>query len=278
VPDEAEALAAVRGFVLDMDGTLVLGDRHNHGLRPLPGALDLVRWLTGRGLPYAIFTNGTTRTPRGYAAALRETGFQVPDDAVLTPATSAVDLFRRRGYRRVLALGGEGLAVPLREAGLSVVPPRGRPSADAVFIGWYPEFTMAILEAACHAVWNGAAVYSASQVVFFATADGRALGTSRAIAAMLSSVTGCRVRLVGKPSLHALRSAADRLGVPAADLAVVGDDPDLEVPMAHRAGALAIAVTTGLADAGAFARRRPHLTLGGVDELLARCRAAQPTT
>jgi NagD protein len=268
-----EALAAVRGFVLDMDGTLVLGDRHNHGLRPLPGALDLVRWLTERGLPYAIFTNGTTRTPRGYAAVLRAAGFQLPDDAVLTPVSSAVDLFRRRGYRRVLVLGGDGIAIPLREAGLSVVAPRGRPVADAVLIGWYPEFTMAALESACHAVWNGAAVYSASQVVFFATADGRALGTSRAIAAMLTSVTGCRIRLVGKPSLHALRSAARRLGVPTADLAVVGDDPDLEVPMAHRGGALAIGVTTGLADAGAFAARRPHLTLGGVDELLARCRA-----
>jgi 4-nitrophenyl phosphatase len=263
-----EALAGVRGFILDMDGTLVLGDRHNHGLRPLPGALELLRWLTERGLPYAIFTNGTTRTPRGYAEALRRTGFAVPDEAVLTPVSSAVEVFARRGYRRVLVLGGDGLAVPLREAGLTVVPPRGQPSADAVLIGWYPEFTMATLEAACRTVWAGAAVYSASQVVFFATADGRALGTSRAIAAMLTSVTGCRVRLVGKPSLHALRAAAHRLGVPTAELAVVGDDPDLEVPMAHRGGALAIAVTTGLAEPEAFAHRRPHLMLSGVHELL----------
>jgi len=144
-----------------------------------------------------------------------------------------------------------------------------------VLVGWYPEFTMPALEAACHAVWDGAAVYSCSQAMFFATAQGRALGTSRAISAMIRSLTGCRVRVVGKPSLDALRSAAARLGARPADLAVVGDDPELEVPMAHRGHALAIAVTSGLGSADAFAGlpppRRPHLRLRGVDELLSIC-------
>jgi hypothetical protein len=65
------------------------------------------------------------------------------------------------------------------------------------------------------------------------------------------------------------------LGVPASQLAVVGDDPALEVPMAHRGRALAVAVGTGLGAADAFDHlpqaRRPHLLLRGVDELLAHC-------
>jgi len=44
-----------------------------------------------------------------------------------------------------------------------------------VLVGWYPDFTMPALEAACHAVWAGAALYSCSQSMFFAIADGRAL-------------------------------------------------------------------------------------------------------
>ena len=40
--DPLARLRAVRGFLFDMDGTLVLGDRRNHGLRPLPGALESV--------------------------------------------------------------------------------------------------------------------------------------------------------------------------------------------------------------------------------------------
>jgi 4-nitrophenyl phosphatase len=276
--EAGERLRTVRGFVFDMDGTLVLGDRHNRGLVPLPGALEVTRWMAHRGLPFAVLTNGTTKTPAQYARTLRSIGFELPDDAVLTPASSAAAVFSRRRYRRVLVLGGDGLTGPLREAGLDVVTaaPGIRPEGvDAVLAGWYPAFGMSSLEAACDAVWAGAALYSCSQSVFFATAEGRSIGTSRAISAMISSLTGSRVRLVGKPSLDALRTAGARIGVRTADLAVVGDDPELEVPMAHRGRALAVAVTSGLATADSFShlppRRRPHLHLRGVDELLSIC-------
>ena len=125
-------------------------------------------------------------------------------------------------------------------------------------------------------MWAGAELYSASETPFFASAGGRALGTSRAISAMIRSITGCSLTITGKPSLDALRAAATRLGAPARHLVVVGDDPLLEVPMAHRGGALAVAVDTGLGGPDAYdhlpPRRRPQLHLRGVDELLALCR------
>jgi 4-nitrophenyl phosphatase len=281
-----ERLRRAKGFIFDMDGTLVLGDRVNHGLAPLPGAVDMLDWVRGRGLPYVVFTNGTNRAPSHFASVLREAGLHVPDELMMTPASSAVTMFTRRKFTRVMVLGGEGLAGPLREAGIEVVPPdetpdvaSGAPEAarvDAVFVGWFPEFTMPALEAACHAVWAGAGLFSASETPFFASAHGRALGTSRAISAMIRSLTGCRLTITGKPSLDALRAAAARLGVRPADIAVVGDDPLLEVPMAHRGRALAIAVDTGLGDATAYdnlpPERQPHLRLRGVDELLEICR------
>jgi 4-nitrophenyl phosphatase len=283
VPDDVvpalRRLRAARGFVFDLDGTLVLGDRNNQGLVPLPGAVELTRWVAARGLPFAVFTNGTTKTPQQLARTLRSIGFVLPDDAVLTPASSAAAVFIRRGYRRVLVLGGDGVAEPLRAAGLDVALPAGRPQpVDAVLAGWYPGFTLPALEAACHAVWSGARLYSCSQSLFFATADGRAIGTSRAISAMIGSLTGARTRLVGKPSRAALSTAARRLGVPASALAVVGDDPELEVPMAHRGKALAIAVASGLGGSDSYrhlpTERQPHLHVSGAAELLSICVAA----
>jgi 4-nitrophenyl phosphatase len=159
------------------------------------------------------------------------------------------------------------------------VPPASSAAAvDAVFVGWYRSFTMDDLEAACQAVWAGAELFSASETPFFASAGGRALGTSRAISAMIRSVTGCSVTITGKPSADALRAAAGRLGIPATRLVVVGDDPLLEVPMAHRGRALAVAVDTGLGGPDSYDHlppsRRPHLHLPGVAELLALVREA----
>ncbi len=277
-PGAVARLRGLRAFLLDLDGTLVLGDRRNHGLAPLPGAVELVDALHENGVRVGVFTNGTARPPAAQAAVLRGIGFDLADDAVLTPASVAAEVCVRSGHRRVMVLGGEGVFGPLVEAGIEVLPPEGRPKVDAVLVGWFREFGMEHLEAAANAVWDGAAFYSASQSLFFASAEGRAIGTSRAICAVVKDLTGVRPTIVGKPSPQALRTALRRLGVRPRELAVVGDDPELEVPMALRGGAFAIAVNSGTGHAGSFDhledRRRPHLVLRGADELLELYRAA----
>ena len=277
IPGRAlQRLRRARGFVCDMDGTLVLGDRHNKGLRPLPGAIEFITWLNRHALPFVLYTNGTTRSPLQYAQTLQGIGFPLTADNLMTPVSSAIDVFLRRGHHRVMVLGGDGLKGPIAAAGMEVVPPAGVQQVDAVLVGWFHEFTMNELEAGVHAVWGGARLYSSSQSLFFASADGKTLGSSRAISAMIRDLTGARVEIVGKPSIHALGSAGRRLGVKLRELAVIGDDPTLEIPMAHRGHALAIAVNTGIGDGDAFAgmpaRKRPHLTVHNIAELLSLCR------
>jgi 4-nitrophenyl phosphatase len=282
MPDPAvlQRLRDLRGVVLDMDGTLVLGDRNNRGLTPLPGALELLTTLHELGVPFCIFTNGTVKTPAECADALRQIGFPVTADHVLTPASTAVDVFTRAGHRRVMVLGGKGITEPLEAAGIETLPPLREAGCDAVMAGWFrQELTFDALEAACFAVFGGADFYSASQSLFFATAEGKSLGTSRAISAVVRDVTGCDVNVVGKPSLQALETAARRLGLAAADLAVVGDDPELEVPMAHAGGATAIAVHTGIGHAESFCdlpvEVRPHADLPDVGALADLLRSAR---
>jgi NagD protein len=282
LPDSAvlDRLRRVRGFVLDMDGTLVMGDRNNQGLASLPGALDFVQALVDLGLPFCIYTNGTVKTPAQCADALRRAGFPVPDDAALTPASSAAELFRERGHRRVMVLGGKGITEPLEEVGIETVPPLRGAACDAVMAGWYrQELTFESLEAAVEAVSGGARYYSASQSPYFATAEGRSLGSSRAISAVVRDLTGAEVEVVGKPSVTALATAARRLGLRPDELAVVGDDPELEVPMAHAGGAFAVAVHTGIGHAESFADLpvdlRPHLDLADVGALAELLRSAR---
>jgi len=271
-PGALDRLRRVRGFVLDMDGTLVMGDRNNQGLVPLPGASELVQTLVDLGRGFCVYTNGTVKTPAQVADALRQLGLPVSADQALTPASTAVDVFLERGHRRVMVLGGKGITEPLEAAGIETVPPLRGTACDAVMAGWYrQELTFEALEAAVFAVFDGADFYSASQSLFFATAEGRSLGTSRAISAVVRDITGCTVTVVGKPSLSALQTAGRRLGVPPAELAVVGDDPELEVPMAHAGGAFAVAVHTGIGHAESFTdlpvEVRPHLDLPDVGEL-----------
>ena len=265
-------LRAARGFVLDMDGTLVLGDPGGGELVPIPGAAELLTTLRDRGIPFVVFTNGTGRSSSRYAASLRRAGLPVSAQQVLTPADSLAAVCRRRGHRRVVVLAGRSSREPLAAAGVEALPPGADGQVDAVFTGWFPQCRFAHFQAACDAVWAGARLYSASQSATFATAHGRTVATSRAISAAIRDLTGQRIEVVGKPSAAALGMAARRLGCSRADVAVVGDDPELDVAMALRHGALAVAVRSSVAtvtDLEALApASRPHLTLPSIADML----------
>ncbi|HEY4958432.1 MAG TPA: hypothetical protein VII31_11505, partial [Caldimonas sp.] len=138
------ALRDVRGYLFDVDGTLALADRHLSGYRLLPGARELLALLRERGVPCVVFTNGTTKTPLQLSQALAAVGIEVDEKHTLTPVSVAIDHFGKRGYRRILVLGVEGVWRPLVEAGFEVVrSPDRADDADAVLIGWHPNFGLA---------------------------------------------------------------------------------------------------------------------------------------
>ena len=268
-------LRPVQGFVFDLDGTLVLGDRSLNGYQVLPGAVEILNALKARGIPFVVLTNGTNYPPEEQAPKLRAVGLPISDEALLTPSSVAADLMPRRSVKRVLVLGTPGVGQPLARAGMQAVFPNdeGTDRVDAVYIGWHPDCRMKDIEAAVKAIWNGAELYVASDVPFFATAGGKTMGYSYAISAAVRRITRVPMILTGKPSLHALRLVAKRLGIPKSKVGVVGDDPLVEMIMARQGGAVGFGVTTGISKASDWARqppgRRPHRVLRSLGELLA---------
>jgi 4-nitrophenyl phosphatase len=260
--------------MFDLDGTLLLSDRSLNGYEILPGAAELLTELKRRAFPFLVLTNGTAYAPAEQAAKLRGAGLPVGDDSMLTPSSVAADLMVRAGVQRALILGGPGVGQALRDAQIETVQTgeRGERDVQAVYVGWYPDCTMKAIEAACHAIWAGARLYVASDVPFFATKEGRAMGYSYAIVGAIRRVTRAPMILTGKPSLHALRFVARRLGLHRSDLGVVGDDPSVEIIMARRGGAMAFAVTTGITAPEEWERqrglRRPEQVLLRLGDLL----------
>jgi ribonucleotide monophosphatase NagD (HAD superfamily) len=180
----------------------------------------------------------------------------------------------RKGIKRVLVLGTQGVGHALRQSGIETTY-TGEPQAaavEAVYVGWHPECGMKDIETACHAILGGAKLYVASDVPFFATKHGRTFGYSCAIVGAIRRVTRSPAILTGKPSQHALRYVAKQLGVAVTSVCVVGDDPIVEIVMARRGGAAALGVTTGMMRLADWQRQpathRPHRVLKDLRELL----------
>jgi HAD superfamily hydrolase (TIGR01450 family) len=265
---------AVRGVVFDVDGTLLLSNRALGGYELLPGAIEVLSTLRARRVPFALLTNGSAYPPAEQAAKLRAAGLPVDDGQMITPSSIAADYLQRRGIRRALVLGSAGVGQALRDVGIETVHTgeAGATEVGSVFVGWHPDCGMKDIETACQAIWGGAELCVASDVPFFATRQGRTIGYSHAITAAIRRLTHAPMTLTGKPSIRALRFVAKRVGVPMRALAVVGDDPAVEVLMARRGGATALAVTTGTTQREEWQRqprsRRPDAILTELGEVL----------
>ncbi len=267
-------LDPVEGFMFDLDGTLILSDKSLSGYKLLPHAVEVLGELQKRGIPFVALTNGTAYPVAEQAPKLRALGLPISDAALITPSSVAADLMPQHGVKRTLVLGVPGVGVPLTEAGIQVffTGQKDAEDVDAVYIGWHPDCGMKDIETAVRAIWNGAKLYVASDVPFFATAGGKTMGYSYAITAAVRKMTRAPMILTGKPSLHALRLVAKKLGVPMRRVAVVGDDPLVEMIMARRGGAVGLGVTTGMTKAREWTvqplSRKPHWVLRDLRELL----------
>ena len=272
--DPSEPLPPIKGFMFDLDGTLALGDRSGRGYQLLPGAAEVLNRLNARSIPFVVLTNGSAYPASEQAPRLRAAGLPVEDRQMLTPSSVTADVLSRAKVSSVLVLGSPGVAHALREAGLKILftGEAGAEQAGAVYVGWHPDCGMKDIETACHAIWNGARLYVASDVPFFATRTGKAIGYSHAITAAIRSLTKVPRIVTGKPSGYAIRYVARQLGCPIKSVGVVGDDPALEPGMARKAGAVGFGVTTGIYKAEDWAKappaHRPHRLLTCVGDLL----------
>jgi HAD superfamily hydrolase (TIGR01450 family) len=260
--------------MFDLDGTLVLTNSSLSSYELLPGAIEVLNELKAREVPFVVLTNGTKYPACDQAPQLRAIGLSISDEQLLTPSNVAADLMPRRGIKSALVLGTLGVGHALREAGIQtlITGQDGAERAEAVYIGWHPDCGMKDIEIAVKAIWNGAELYVASDVPFFATAAGKTMGHSHAIAAAVRKLTRAPMILTGKPSLHALRLVAKKLGVPMRRIGVVGDDPLVEMIMARRGRAIGFGVTTGMSKAKDWANqplnRRPQRVLRELKQLL----------
>lgn len=262
----------VRGFVFDVDGTLV--QRAGGEVRPLPGASEVLDAIRASGRPFALFTNGSHMPPAAFARELRDAGLPVEDDQVLTPLCSVQTYLERHGDVSVLPFVTDTARGYLEEAGVRLVDDGGLEAVGAVFVATPKEVDFETLELAARAVIAGARLLTGSYVAAYAGANGPILSRGAMVTAAIAKASGRRPTIVGKPSRAAVTEIERRLGVPTEELAVIGDDLVLDVALGRLGGSRTVLVRSGISGSVDLDRvpdrRRPHLTVDGVADLLDR--------
>jgi HAD superfamily hydrolase (TIGR01450 family) len=266
---ERLALDDVRGFVFDVDGTLVHRGPDGRG-RPQPGAVETLERIRASGRPLVLFTNGSHVGPAAIARGLRADGLPIEDDEVLTPIESAVTYLRRRHPGQpALVFATDVTLARIADAGISLADGE---EAELVFVAHIDETDIVSLERAARAVWRGAPLLTGSYAPGYAGANGMIFSRGAMVTAAIAKVTGARPKVLGKPSRAAVAELGVHLGLRTSQLAVIGDDLGMDIALGRLGGSRTVLVRSGISGELELdrvpERRRPDAVIDGVADLL----------
>ncbi|MEZ4584520.1 MAG: HAD hydrolase-like protein [Caldilineaceae bacterium] len=227
-----DLLSTVDGLLIDIDGVLMRGNE------VIPGALEAVNALRARGIPHRFITNTTIYCRLTLLDRLHALGFDVEVENLFT-ATYAASLY----LRRLNAQSYYPLLLPDAQLEFSdIVVDEENP--EFVVVGdMGPGFTFPRLNKAFRAVLNGAHLVALHKKRFWRTEDGLFLDAGLRGGAGIYD-PGER-RRGGQAQQAYYRMVLDDLGLPPEQVAMVGDDIEIDVQGAKRLGMQGWLVKTG---------------------------------
>jgi HAD superfamily hydrolase (TIGR01458 family) len=234
----------VRGLLVDLDGTLYVGDE------PVEGAREAVGRLRASGIAVRYVTNTTRKPRRRVCEHLLALGFEVEETEVFTPARAADGLI---GERSCFPLVDDSLLEDLEGVAFTEEHP------DYVLVGDLGEgFTYGRLNTAFRLLMDGAQLLALQKNRYWRREDGLSLDAGPFVAA-LEYASGRSATVVGKPEREFFELALREMGLAPNEAAMVGDDAEADVAGAQAAGLKGIQVRTGKYRPGV--EGRPDLVL-----------------
>jgi HAD superfamily hydrolase (TIGR01458 family) len=224
-------LKEVHGLLIDLEGTVYEAGQ------AVPGARETLEALSN--LPHVFITNTTSRPRRRIVEELKEMGIPADPDRIFTAPLGA------RAY--LLARGWKSCHLMVRSEVLEDfegISPEDR-APQAVVVGDVGEdFTYGRMNRAFRLLLGGIPLVTLARNRYYRAADGLMLDQGPFVAA-LEHASGQAATLVGKPSAEFFQAALARLGLTASEVAVVGDDVEVDVGGGMALGMKGVLVRTG---------------------------------
>ncbi|NJP41362.1 HAD-IIA family hydrolase [Oscillospiraceae bacterium HV4-5-C5C] len=242
----AQLIKETRLFVVDMDGTIYLGEN------PLPGAWDFLRACQANPrLNCLLFTNNSSTTAAHYEQKLRRLGWNGPLPPIVTSGDVAIAWLQREQPRaRVCLLATPSVTRQFEAAGISLCPPPSGPDCnqarrpDLVLLTFDQSLTYAKLASACQAIREGASFVATHPDINCPTENGF-IPDCGAMISLISTSTGVKPLILGKPFPETVAAIETLSGVPRAQMTFIGDRLYTDIACGVNNGAHGLLVLSG---------------------------------
>jgi HAD superfamily hydrolase (TIGR01457 family) len=231
-------LADIRLFLLDMDGTVYLGEKL------LPGALEFIELLTTYNINYLFLTNNSSKHREQYAEKLAHFGLAISPDKIFTSGeATAIYLHRVKPRAKIYLVGTPALEEEFKNHGFVLVDADAE-IPDYAVLGFDTTLTYQKLWRLCNLVRAGVP-YIATHPDFNCPIPGGFMPDIGAIMALVEASTGRRPDVViGKPNPPIIEAVVERTATPVDKICMVGDRLYTDIALGA-AGVTTVLVLTG---------------------------------
>jgi HAD superfamily hydrolase (TIGR01458 family) len=249
----------IRGFLIDLDGVLYIGNR------AIEGAPAAIEFLTNNGYPFRCISNTTRKCRHSIASHLSSLGFDFPENHIFTPPLAAIAYMkktRRTGYYLLTTGDVDRDFEEIRNTG-----PHTKP--DWVIIGDAGDkITYDSMNTAFRFLMDGAELIALENDRYWMAADGLSLSAGPIVKA-LEYATGKIATVMGKPSPAFFSLALEDMHLRPEQVAMIGDDIITDIGGAYHAGMKGILVRTGKyrSDSIDTAEIKPACTIDSVSRI-----------
>ena len=216
-------------FLLDMDGTIYLGDNL------FDGTLDFLRRVREQGGRYLFATNNSSRGVNAYVERLQKMGIDAVADDFLT-SIDALIWYLRGKYDDALiyAFGTRTFREQLTDAGFRITD-KLEEGISLLVCGFDTELTFQKLEDACILLGRGVDFVATNPDWVCPTAWG-SVPDCGSVCEMLSRATGRRPKFIGKPQPEMVLLSMERCGCTREETVLIGDRVYTDIACGVNAG------------------------------------------
>ena len=258
-----DILKKVKCFILDLDGTVYLGDKI------LEGSINFLKELEKNNITFKFFTNNSSKNAKFYINRIKKMGYNLSDDKMLISNYVIINYIKENMQnKKVFVLGTQYLKNDFRAANINVVTD----NADVVVVGFDTSLVYENISKACELIRNGAIFLGVNTDFNCPTEDGF-IPDCGAICSMITASTGVVPEFFGKPSQHTLKYVIKNTGFCEEEIAFVGDRLYTDIAIGKDNNSVTILVLSGEAKLEDLVKSeiQPTLifnSLGGVQNVL----------
>lgn len=226
-------------FLLDMDGTIYLGDKL------IDGALEFLKKIKSINKKYIFLTNNSSKNKLSYVEKLNNLGINASLDDIFTSGeATTIYLKNKLPNGKVFLLGTKELEDEFINEGFEIVKERNK-DVDFVVLGFDTTLTYEKLWIACEYISEGMDYIATHPDFNCPLPEGKFMPDAGAMAAFIEASTGITPKVIGKPNKEMVNALLEKYSVNLEDVVMVGDRLYTDIKMGEVSNISTVLVYSG---------------------------------